>query len=86
MSSLHFEERSFAPTVFGASPIVLAIVIWISRLIPAWRTTRNDPIHALRSEQVAGAKAKVTGGVDRPTGAETRVVDPLLPLNAAMAR
>jgi predicted permease len=50
MASLLFEVTPFDPTVFGAACIVLAVVIWISLLIPAWRATRNNPNHALRSE------------------------------------
>ncbi|HEY5551210.1 MAG TPA: ABC transporter permease [Opitutaceae bacterium] len=50
MASLLFEVTPFDPPVFGATCVVLAILIWISLLIPAWRATRNDPIHALRSE------------------------------------
>jgi ABC-type antimicrobial peptide transport system permease subunit len=50
MASLLFEVTPFDPTVFGAACIVLAIVIWISLLVPAWRATRNNPNHALRAE------------------------------------
>jgi putative ABC transport system permease protein len=50
MSSLLFEVSPLDPVVFGVAPVVLAVVIWISLLIPAWRATRNDPIHALRAE------------------------------------
>jgi putative ABC transport system permease protein len=50
MSSLLFEVSPFDPMVFGAAPVVLAAVIWISLLIPSWRATRNNPNHALRAE------------------------------------
>jgi len=50
MSSLLFEVSPFDPVVFVSASVVLAGVIWISLLIPAWRATRNDPIHALRAE------------------------------------
>jgi predicted permease len=50
MSSLLFEVSSIDAVTFGAVPVLLAAVAFAATVVPAWRTTRVDPMVALREE------------------------------------
>ncbi len=50
MASMLFGVSTTDVLTFGIVPMVLALVAFAATLIPAWRTTRVDPIVALREE------------------------------------
>jgi predicted permease len=50
MSSLLFGVSTRDAATFGAVPVLLAAVAFAATAIPAWRTTRVDPVVALREE------------------------------------
>ena len=50
MASMLFGVSTTDVVTFGLVPVVLAVVAFAATLIPAWRTTRVDPIVALRDE------------------------------------
>ena len=50
MTSLLFDVSAFDPPTFAAVVALLAAVAFAASGIPAWRTTRVDPIVALREE------------------------------------
>jgi predicted permease len=50
MASMLFGVSTTDVLTFGIVPVVLAVVAFAATLIPAWRTTRVDPMVALREE------------------------------------
>jgi predicted permease len=50
MASMLFGVSTTDVLTFGVVPVVLAVVAFAATLIPAWRTTRVDPMVALREE------------------------------------
>jgi putative ABC transport system permease protein len=50
MASLLFGVSTIDAATFGAVPALLAVVAFAATVIPAWRTTRVDPVVALREE------------------------------------
>jgi ABC-type antimicrobial peptide transport system permease subunit len=50
MASMLFGVSTTDVLTFGTGPMVLAVVAFAATLIPAWRTTRVDPLVALREE------------------------------------
>ena len=50
MASLLFGVSTIDAATFGAVPALLAAVAFAATVIPAWRTTRVDPVVALREE------------------------------------
>ena len=50
MASLLFGVSTTDVMTFGAVPVLLAVVAFAATVIPAWRTTRVDPVVALREE------------------------------------
>jgi ABC-type antimicrobial peptide transport system permease subunit len=50
LGALLFGVRPTDPATLGATAAALLTVAAIACLVPAWRATRVDPIHALRSE------------------------------------
>ena len=50
MASMLFGVSTTDVVTFGLVPVVLAVVAFAATLIPAWRTTRVDPVVALRDE------------------------------------
>jgi predicted permease len=50
MASMLFGVSTTDVLTFGIVPVVLALVAFAATLIPAWRTTRVDPMVALREE------------------------------------
>jgi predicted permease len=49
LAALLFETRTTDPLTFAAVLIVLAIAAWIASLLPAWRSTRVDPLETMRT-------------------------------------
>ena len=50
MSSMLFEVSTRDTSTFVAVPTLLMVVAFLATVIPAWRTTRVDPMAALREE------------------------------------
>jgi predicted permease len=50
LSALLYDVRPGDPVVFGAVAALLAAVVALASLVPAWRAARLDPTVALRSE------------------------------------
>jgi ABC-type antimicrobial peptide transport system permease subunit len=50
MASLLFKVSTMDAATFGGVPVLLAAVAFAATVIPAWRTTRVDPVVALREE------------------------------------
>jgi predicted permease len=50
MASLLFGVSTMDAATFGGVPVLLAAVAFAATAIPAWRTTRVDPVVALREE------------------------------------
>ena len=50
MSSMLFEVSTRDASTFVAVPSLLAVVAFVATVLPAWRTTRVDPMAALREE------------------------------------
>jgi len=50
MGSLLFEVSTIDAATFAAVPLLLAIAAFAATVVPAWRTTRVDPMVALREE------------------------------------
>jgi predicted permease len=50
MASMLFDISTIDATTFAAVPALLAAVAFAATVIPAWRTTRVDPVVALREE------------------------------------
>jgi hypothetical protein len=50
MASLLFGVSATDLVTFGGVPLLLAVVAFAATVIPAWRTTRVDPVVALREE------------------------------------
>jgi predicted permease len=50
MSSLLHEVKPLDPWTFAVVPATLIAVAVVASLVPAWRATRVDPVHALRAE------------------------------------
>ena len=50
MSSMLFEVSARDASTFIAVPTLLAVVAFVATVVPAWRTTRVDPMAALREE------------------------------------
>jgi ABC-type antimicrobial peptide transport system permease subunit len=50
IESLLYETSSRDPMVVAVVAALLGMVAVIASGIPAWRATRADPVHALRSE------------------------------------
>jgi ABC-type lipoprotein release transport system permease subunit len=50
MASLLFQVSTMDAATFGAVPVLLAAVAFAATVIPAWRTTRVDPVVSLREE------------------------------------
>ena len=50
MSSMLFEVSTRDASTFVAVPTLLAVVAFVATVVPAWRTTRVDPMAALREE------------------------------------
>jgi predicted permease len=50
MASLLFEVSTIDAVTFVAVPVLLAVVAFAATVVPAWRTTRVDPMVALREE------------------------------------
>jgi putative ABC transport system permease protein len=50
MASLLFEVGTIDAATFAAVPLLLAAVAFAATVVPAWRTTRVDPMVALREE------------------------------------
>jgi putative ABC transport system permease protein len=50
MASLLFKVSTTDAATFGGVPVLLAAVAFAATVIPAWRTTRVDPVVALREE------------------------------------
>jgi ABC-type lipoprotein release transport system permease subunit len=50
MASLLFGVSTTDAATFGTVPALLIAVAFAATVIPAWRTTRVDPVVALREE------------------------------------
>ena len=50
MASMLFGVSTTDAITFAAMPVLLAAVAFAATLIPAWRSTRVDPMVALREE------------------------------------
>jgi ABC-type antimicrobial peptide transport system permease subunit len=50
MASLLFGVSTTDAATFGVVPVLLVAVAFTATVIPAWRTTRVDPVVALREE------------------------------------
>ena len=50
LQAVLYEVDAHDTLTFGAVPVVLAVVAFVAAWIPAWRTTRTDPVQALRAD------------------------------------
>ncbi|MEP6765258.1 MAG: ABC transporter permease [Gemmatimonadaceae bacterium] len=50
LSSMLYGVGSRDPGTFAGVPLILATVAFLATLVPAWRASQVDPMHAIRSE------------------------------------
>jgi ABC-type antimicrobial peptide transport system permease subunit len=50
LSSLLFGVRAFDAAAIGLAIVILGITTTLAALVPAWRSTRVEPMVALRAE------------------------------------
>lgn len=50
LKSMLFETRTLDPMIFAIVPATVLAVASVACLVPAWKASRIDPMHALRSE------------------------------------